>query len=116
MTVTEEINAFIETNTNPAWGSILGYVRTRDALNIALARMNAAEARAAQLEAERDALRRQLEQAQAALLPFTHIDLIKKLAGNEQGEESIVYQRNDAVLTLGDFRRAYRLFNPVATR
>lgn len=53
MNVSQQIDNFIELNTKRESGS--WEWRTRDALNIALARLDAAEAHAAQLEAERDA-------------------------------------------------------------
>ena len=82
---TEEVNKFIEANTNPAFGTWQSYIRTRDALIIALTRMESlqstitmlsndtirSEARAAQLEAERDDLRRQLVQSQETILSMT---------------------------------------------
>lgn len=41
-----------------------------------------------------------------ALKPFAHEDLCKTLSGNIQGDESIIYQRDTAILKLGDFRKA----------
>lgn len=41
-----------------------------------------------------------------ALEPFAHPDLCRELGGNLQGDESLVFGRGDAVLKLGDFRRA----------
>ena len=41
-----------------------------------------------------------------ALKPFAHDDLCALLFGNSTGNESIVFQRNDAVLTIGDFMAA----------
>jgi len=41
-----------------------------------------------------------------ALKPFAHPDLHELLGGNVQGDDSIVFQRNGAFLTIGDFRRA----------
>ena len=39
------------------------------------------------------------------LKPFAHPDMHKLLSGNNMGDESIVFQRNKAVLTIGDFRK-----------
>ncbi len=51
-----------------------------------------------QLKAENAKLR-------AALMPFTHPDLTKSLEGQHRDNEPI-YVRNEAVLTLSDFKRA----------
>jgi len=51
-------------------------------------------------------LRKLLEFAERALEPFSHPDLSEQLSGNTKGSESIVYERNKATLTLGDFRKA----------
>lgn len=57
----------------------------------------------ARLRAERGVLR-------SALYPFTHSDLRKKLSGNEHGRASVVFVRDTAVLTLGDFETAHKVF------
>ena len=54
-------------------------------------------ARVAELEAENKRLR-------TLLVPFAHRDLSALLGGNIQDDASIVYQRNNAILRLGDFR------------
>lgn len=41
-----------------------------------------------------------------ALAPFSHPDLSEKLGGNHKGDESPVFARNKALLTLGNFRQA----------
>jgi len=41
-----------------------------------------------------------------ALHPFVHPDLCCELGGNVQGNDSPIYARNKAILTLGDFRAA----------
>lgn len=46
-----------------------------------------------------------------ALEPFAHEDLCKELGGNVQGGESIVFQRNKAVLKLKHFRLARQLLH-----
>ena len=47
-----------------------------------------------------------IDQLEAALTPFLHDDLCEVLGGNIQGDDSIVFQRNTAKLTLGHFRAA----------
>lgn len=42
----------------------------------------------------------------AALKPFAHKQFHEELSGNTQGDDSIVWERNGARLTIGDFRRA----------
>lgn len=54
------------------------------------------------LTAERDALKE-------ALKPFAHPDLSKAFANNTQGDDSIIFQRDNAFITLGDCRRAAAL-------
>lgn len=44
-----------------------------------------------------------------ALEPFAHADLSELLGGNVEGDDSIVFQKKDAKLTIGDFRRAREL-------
>ena len=58
-------------------------------------------------------LRAQLAEAVEALKPFAHPDLSEILAGNTVGEESIVYVRNNATLTVKDFRRAAEIINRI---
>lgn len=57
-------------------------------------------------EVELAALRPLLKEAGEALKPFAHADLSEKLAGNFDGDGSIIFQRNNAIITLGDARRA----------
>ena len=45
---------------------------------------------------------------QNALRPFTHPDLHKIFGGNCEGSKSVVFQRNNAVLRIGDFKRAFK--------
>lgn len=47
-----------------------------------------------------------LREAAEALKPFSHPDLCKTLSGNVQGDASQIFGRDDAVITLGDCRRA----------
>ena len=47
-----------------------------------------------------------------ALEPFAHPDLLKARGGNQEGDASIIFARDDAELKLGDFRRAARLLAP----
>ena len=42
----------------------------------------------------------------AALRPFAHPDLSRIMGGNVEGDDSIVFRRNEARLTIGDFKRA----------
>jgi len=51
-------------------------------------------------------LRAQLAEAVEVLRPFAHPDLSENLSGNRSGQESIVYERNEAILIIRDFRRA----------
>lgn len=60
----------------------------------------------AELKHQRDDLRRQLEQARRALKPFTHPDLAREMSGNKKGDASIIFQRNEAIITIGDIRMA----------
>jgi len=41
-----------------------------------------------------------------AVKPFTHGELCELLGSNAQCDDSPVFQRNGAILTIGDFRRA----------
>ena len=50
-------------------------------------------------------LTRELEEAKDILEPFSHEDLCEQLGGNAEGDLSIIFQRNKAVLRLGDFKR-----------
>lgn len=58
-----------------------------------------ANRRAEQAEAEVARLR-------AALAPFGHPDLSKRAPSNVMGDDSVVWARDNAEITLGDFRRA----------
>lgn len=49
---------------------------------------------------------RELEAVVEALKPFTHPDLAAVLSHNVQGDDSPVFGRNHALLTIGDFKRA----------
>lgn len=55
--------------------------------------------RIAELEAK-------LDEALTALAPFAHPDLCEQLGGNVEGDESIIFKRNKAPITLGDCRKA----------
>ena len=44
-----------------------------------------------------------------ALEPFAQPELYRQLGGNIEGDDSIIFVRDDAELRLGDFRRAARL-------
>lgn len=44
-----------------------------------------------------------------ALRPFAHDDLCRATSGNIQGDDSPVFGKDKAVLTLGDFRKARSL-------
>lgn len=58
------------------------------------------------MEAEIDTLTAEVERLREALRPFAHPDLCKQVSGNKQGDDSPVFGRDKATLTLGDFRRA----------
>ena len=60
-------------------------------------------------------LRAQLAEAREVIKPFIHEDLCSQLAGNTIGEKSIVFGRDKAELTLGDFRAARAWYNKVTT-
>jgi len=47
-----------------------------------------------------------IEKLEAALKPFSHDHLCEYLGGNANGEQSIIFQRNKAKLTIGDCRLA----------
>lgn len=44
-----------------------------------------------------------------ALEPFDHPDLRKIFSGNAQGDDSPVFGRNKAILTIGDFKRLHQI-------
>lgn len=48
--------------------------------------------------------------ARTALYPFVHEDLSEVLGGNVQGDESAVFQRNNAILRIKHFRLAAKCF------
>jgi len=53
----------------------------------------------------------EIERAENARLkevckPFSHPDLSRIMGGNAKGDDSIVFQRNDAILRIGDFKAA----------
>ena len=58
------------------------------------------------LLAERNSLKAQRDELLAALEPFSVEIFSTALSGNVQGDDSPVFGRNGALLTLGDFRRA----------
>lgn len=58
------------------------------------------------------ALAREVIELREAVRPFTHPDLCSTLSGNRMGDDSPVFGRNNATLTLGDFRRARRAAPP----
>ena len=60
-------------------------------------------------------LRAQLAEAREVIKPFIREDLCSQLAGNTIGEKSIVFGRDKAELTLGDFRAARAWYNKVIT-
>lgn len=62
------------------------------------------------------ALTARVTELEAGLKPFAHDDLCEKLSGNFDGDKSIIFQRNDAVITLSDCRNARRLLTPAPTR
>lgn len=45
------------------------------------------------------------------LAPFAHPDLSKLCHGNTRNDDSIVFQRDNAILKIGDFKRASKLYN-----
>lgn len=59
-------------------------------------------------EKEIIALKEENERLREALEIFAHPDLGEKLGGNALGDDSIIFQRNRAKITLGDCRRAAR--------
>ena len=70
---------------------------------------------AKEAEKELTTLRAQLAEAREVIKPFIHEDLCSQLAGNTIGEKSIVFGRDKAELTLGDFRAARAWYNKVIT-
>ena len=58
-----------------------------------------------------DYLKCKIERLKEVLKPFTHPDLSKKFQGNAEGNKSIIFQRNDAKITLGDCRKACEVYN-----
>ena len=52
-----------------------------------------------------------LEELEKALAPFAHADLCKYVGGNAMGEDSIVFQRDAALLRIRDFRTAARIIS-----
>ena len=60
----------------------------------------------AALRAELDAANKAVDEAREVIRPFSHPDLCKYTAGNKQGELSPVWGKDDALLTIGDFRKA----------
>jgi len=42
---------------------------------------------------------------------FAHDDLCKKLGGNVSGDSSIIFQRDNAIITLGDCRKIRAALN-----
>ena len=64
-------------------------------------------------------LRAQVATLREALGPFAHEDLRALMSGNISGDSSPVYGRNNATLTIGDFKRAAAALlatAPAATR
>lgn len=59
-----------------------------------------------ELEAQNAALTTRLQEAEEVIKPFANEDFCVELSGNFQGDLSPVFQRVQAMLTLGDFRRA----------
>jgi hypothetical protein len=53
--------------------------------------------------------RQRIADLEDALRPFAHPDLCKMLSGNVKGDASIVFQRDNAFLRIGDFARAQKL-------
>jgi len=54
-------------------------------------------------------LEQKLEKCKAVLRPFTQDDLCKSTSSTIQGDNSPVFGRDKAMLTLGDFRKARTL-------
>ena len=51
-------------------------------------------------------LRTKLDEALVVMAPFTQSAFCKEYGGNVEGAASIVYARHNAILRIGDFRRA----------
>ena len=64
------------------------------------------KARAKELEAKNAELVEEVEMLKAIIKPFAHPDLSKMLGGNAEGDKSPVFQRDKAMLTIGDFKKA----------
>ena len=62
-------------------------------------------------EARIAALEARLQEAEAIIKPFANEDFSRELSGNFEGDLSPVFQRVQAMLTLGDFRRARAFLN-----
>lgn len=56
--------------------------------------------------AENIYLRKRVKELEEALKPFSHPAFRRLLGGNVQGDASPIYGREDAILTIGDFKRA----------
>jgi len=56
----------------------------------------------------------EIERLQIALKPFTYATLHTIWGGNEEGDASVVFARNEVALTIGDFRRAALAASEVA--
>lgn len=54
-------------------------------------------------------LKAEIAQLRQALRPFAHPDLSMVTSGNVEGDSSPVFQRNKAVLRIGDFKKAMTL-------
>jgi len=50
------------------------------------------------------------------LEPFDHPDLRKIFSGNAQGDDSPVFGRNKAILTIGDFKRLHQVLTAYKER
>ena len=59
-------------------------------------------------------LRERVGELEGALKPFAHDDLCETFTGNSNGDASVIFQRNHAVLTLGDCRLARRYLLPTS--
>ena len=54
---------------------------------------------------EIDALCDRITALETAGRPFAHPDLCKRMASNTRGDDSIIFQRDRATITLGDCKR-----------
>jgi hypothetical protein len=52
---------------------------------------------------------KELEELRKAVRPFAHPDLFAMRSGNKDGGDSIVFQRDNAVLKARDFKRVQEL-------